>query len=75
MVDKALSFSSFLSGNPMITVNQLKGSYNYQSWVNFVTLWFTRNGVEDHLTSTESNVAADKRPQWRKHDALLCNIL
>ena len=45
------------------------------SWANSVALWFTRNGVEDHLTSTESSVEEDKCPQWRKHDALLCNIL
>ena len=75
MANKALSFSLFMSGTPMITMNQLKGSDNYQSWANSITLWFTANGVEDHLTSTESSVAADKRPQWRKHDALLCNIL
>ena len=59
----------------MITINRLKRSDNYQSWVNSVTLWFTGNGVEDHLTSTESSVAKDQHPQWRKHDALLCNIL
>ena len=59
----------------MIIVNRLKGSDNYQSRVNSVTLWFTRNGVEDHLTSKESSVAEDKRSQRRKHDALLCNIL
>ena len=58
----------------MITVNRLKGSDNYKSWANSVTLWCTGNGVEDHLTSTESSIDADKRPQWRKHDALLCNI-
>ena len=75
MVEKASSFSSFLVGTPMITVNQLKGSDNYQSWANSVTLWFTGNGVEDHLTSTRSSVDADKCSQWRKHDALLCNIL
>ena len=56
-------------------MNRLNGSDNYQSWANFVTLGFTRNGVEDHLTSTESSIAEDKRPQWQKHDALLCNIL
>ena len=75
MVEKASSFSSFLAGNPMIIVNRLKGSDNYQSWANSVTLWFTGNGVEDHLTSMEASVDADKRPQWRKHDALLYNIL
>ena len=46
----------------MIIVNKLKGSDNYQSWANFVKLWFIGNGVEDHLTSTESSVAEDKRP-------------
>ena len=59
----------------MITVNRLKGTDNYQFWANSVTLWFTGNGVEDHLTSTESSVTADNCPQWRKHDALLYNIL
>ena len=59
----------------MITVNRLKGSDNYQSWANSVTLWFTRNVVEDHLTSTESSVEEDKHPPWQKHDTLLCNIL
>ena len=61
MTDKAPSFSSYLSGTPMITVNRL--SDNYQSWANSVTLWFTGNGVEDHPISTESSVAEDKRPQ------------
>ena len=75
MAQKASSFSSFLFGTPMITANRFKGSDNYQSWANAVTLWFTRNGVEDHLTSTKSSVEEDKRPQWRKHDTLLCNIL
>ena len=75
MVGKVSSFSSFLDRTPMITINRLKGSDNYQSWANSVTLWFTGNDVENHLTSMESSVDADKRPQWRKHDALLCNIL
>ena len=75
MADKAMCFSSFMSGTPMITVNRLKGSDNYQFWANSFPLWFTGNGVEDHLTSTKSSVAADKRPQWRKHDALLFTIL
>ena len=74
MAKKASSFS-FMSGTPMITVNRLKGSDNYQSWANSVTLWFTGNGVEDHLTFTKFSVEEDKRPQWLKHDALLYNIL
>ena len=75
MAKKDLSFYSFWAETPTITVNRLKGSDNYQSCANFVILWFTRNGVEDHLTSTESSVNADKCPQWQKHDALLCNII
>ena len=62
MAEKASSFSSFMSGTPMITVNRLKGSDNYQSWANSVPLWFTGNGVEVHMTSTESSVEEDKRP-------------
>ena len=62
MAEKAMSFSSFLSRTPMITVNQLKGSDNYQSRAISVTLWFTGNDVEDHLTSTESSVEEDKHP-------------
>ena len=64
MADKGLSFSLYLFGTPMIIVNRLKGSDNYQSWANSVKLWFIGNGVEDHLTFTESSVAEDKRSQW-----------
>ena len=60
MDDKAPSFSSYLSRTHRITVNRLKGSDNYQSWANFVKLWFIGNGVEDHLTSTKSSVLEDK---------------
>ena len=59
MVDKAPKFSSYLSGTPMIIVNRLKGSDIYQSLANSIKLWFTGNGVEDHLTSTESSVPED----------------
>ena len=62
MAGKASSFSSFLSSTPMIIVNRLQGSNNYQSLANYVALWFIGNGVEDHLTFTESSVAADKHP-------------
>ena len=62
MAEKVSSFSSLLSGTPMIIVNQLKGSDNYQSLANSITLWFTGNGVKDHLTSTESIVEEDKHP-------------
>ena len=71
MANKEPSFCSFLSGTPSITMNRLKGSENYQSWANSVSLWFTSNGCEDHLTSTKTSVPKDKRPKWRKLDALL----
>ena len=61
MANKAPSFSSYMSRTPMITENRLKRNDNYQSWANSVTLWFIGNGVEDHLTSTESSVVEDKR--------------
>ena len=38
-------------------------------------LWFIGNGCEDHLTTADTNISEDKRPQWRKMDVLLCNIL
>ena len=56
-------------------MNKLNESDNYQLWAHSVTLWLTSNGCEDHLTSTETSVAEDKRPKWQKLDALLCNIL
>ena len=62
MVDKTSSFSSYMFGTPMITENRLKGSDNYQLWANSVKLWFTGNGVEDHVTSMKSSVVEDKRP-------------
>ena len=38
-------------------------------------LWFIGNGCEDHLTTADTNIPEDKRTQWKKTDALLCNIL
>ena len=75
MADKESSFSSFLFETPMITVNKLKRSENYQAWTNSITLWFTGISCEDHLTTIESSMAEDKRPQWWKMDTLLCDIL
>ena len=75
MADKNLTFSSFVSGTPMITLDKLLGSENYLSWVDYVELWFIGNGCEDHLTTSERSIAEDKSPQWQKMDALLCNIL
>ena len=50
-------------------MNRLKGSENYQSWANSVTLWFTGNGCEDYLTSTETSFAEDQHSRWWKQDA------
>ena len=59
----------------MITLNKLTGSENYQSWVDSVDLWFIGNGCKDHLTTMDISIPEDQRPQWRKTDALLCNII
>ena len=49
MAEKGPTFNSFVPGTPMITLDKLKGSENYQSWAYFVDLWFIGNGREDHL--------------------------
>ena len=59
----------------MISLNKLTGSKNYQSWTDSMDLWFIGNGCEDHLTTADTSIPEDQRPQWRKIDALLCNIL
>ena len=38
-------------------------------------LWFIGNGCEDHLTTAATSNPEDKHTQWKKTDALLCNIL
>ena len=38
-------------------------------------LWFIGNGCEDHLTTANTSILEDKHTQWKKTDALLCNIL
>ena len=75
MVENGQTFNSFVSGTPMITLDKLTGSENYQSWVNSVDLWFISNGCEDHLTTVDTSILEDKRTQWKNTDALLCNIL
>ena len=59
----------------IITLDKLTGSKYYLSWVYSVELWFIGNGCKDHLTTVDTSILEDKRPQWRKIDALLCNIL
>ena len=59
----------------MITLDKLTVSENYQSWADSVDLWFIGNGCEDHLTTMNTSIPKDKHTQWKKTDALLCNIL
>ena len=50
MAEKSQTFNCFVFGTPMITLNKLTGSKNYQSWADSVDLWFIGNGYEDHVT-------------------------
>ena len=43
--------------------------------MNSVDLWFIGNGCEDHLTIADTSISEDKCTQWKKTNALLCNIL
>ena len=38
-------------------------------------LWFIGNACEDHLITADTSILEDKRTQWKKIDALPCNIL
>ena len=75
MAKKGQTFNSCVFRTPMITLNKLIGSENYQSWVDSVDLWFIGNGCEDHLITSNISIPEDKRTEWKKTDALLCNIL
>ena len=66
MAEKSQNFNSFVSGTPMITLDKLTGSENYQSWVDSVDLLFIGNGCEDHLTTADTSIPEDKRIQWKK---------
>ena len=75
IAEKCKTFNSFVSGTAIITLDKLTGSENYQSWADSVDLWFISNGCEDHLTTVNTSIPEDKRTQWKKTYALLCNIL
>ena len=75
MAKKGQTFNSFVSETPMITLDKLMQNENYKSWADSVDLWFIGNGCENHLTTMDTSIPEDKRTQWRKTDALLCNIL
>ena len=62
MAAKGQTFNSFVSGTPMITLDKLTGSENYQSWVDFVDLWFVGNGCEDYLITVDTSIPKDQRP-------------
>ena len=49
MATKSSTFSSVISGSPMITLEKLVGSENYLSRSASVKLWFMGQGYEDHL--------------------------
>ena len=75
MAENCQIFNSFVFETPMITLDRLTGSENYLSWTDSVELRFIGNGCADHLTTADTSILEDKHPQWRKIDALLCNIL
>ena len=63
MAKKCPTFNSFVSRTPMITLDKLTGSENYQSWVDSVDLWFIGNSCEDHFTTADTSIPEDKRTQ------------
>ena len=75
MAAKCQTFNSFVSRTPMITLDKFTRSENYLSWANSMDLCFIGNGCEDHLTTADTSIPEDQRAQWRKTDALLCNLL
>ena len=56
MVEKCKTFNSFVSGIPMIILDKLTWSANYQSLADSVDLWFIGNGSEDHLTTVDISI-------------------
>ncbi|RVX16320.1 Retrovirus-related Pol polyprotein from transposon RE1 [Vitis vinifera] len=56
MATKSSTFSSVISGSPMITSEKLVNSENYLSWSASVELWFMGQGYEDHLVTQEADI-------------------
>ena len=75
MAEKGQTFNSFVSRTPMITLDKLTRSKNYQSWADSMDLWFISNGCEDHLITADTSIPEDKHTQWKKTYALLSNVL
>ena len=63
MAEKCQTFNSFVSRTPMIALDKLMGSENYQSWADSLDLWFIGNGWENHLTTADTSILGDKRTQ------------
>ena len=63
MAEKGQTFNSLLSGTPMITLDKLTGSENYQLWAGLVDFLFIGNGCDDHLTTVDTSIPKDKRTQ------------
>ena len=72
---KSSTFSTAISGSPVITSEKLRGASNYKSWAASVHLWFKGQGYLDHLTKSETEIADEDRPKWVKVDAQLCSLL
>ncbi|RVW90255.1 hypothetical protein CK203_036770 [Vitis vinifera] len=60
MATKSFTFSSVISGSPMITSEKLVGSENYLSWSASVELRFMGQGYEDHLVTQKANIPEAK---------------
>ncbi|RVX22923.1 Retrovirus-related Pol polyprotein from transposon RE1 [Vitis vinifera] len=56
MATKSFTFSSVISGSPMITSEKLFESENYLSWSASVELWFMGQGYEDHLVTQGADI-------------------
>ena len=63
MATKSSTFSSVISGSPIITSEKLVGSENYLSWSSSVELWFIGQGYEDHLVTQEADIPEVDRVQ------------
>ena len=62
MAAKCQTFNSFVFVTPIITLDKLIGSENYQSCADSVDLWFIGNGCENHLTIVDISIPEDQRP-------------
>ena len=56
VAEKGHTFNSLVFGTPMIVLDKLTGSQNYQSWVGLMDLWFIGNGCENHLTIADTSI-------------------